>query len=166
MARVKPREGAVPSEQELEAFCRERVGTFKVPRYWKFVDGFQMTVTGKIQKFRMRELAIDEPQLGAGSFDRHRLSQPSGPVCWRHRPSPCAYQILWEHQRSASTHPRTITQASVASRSCTRCSAHAPAGLAPDHDHRVRLDMLDRRVALTLRRCENPEQARPAWPGK
>ena len=33
---------------------------YKIPRYWKFVDAFPMTVTGKIQKFRMRELAIEE----------------------------------------------------------------------------------------------------------
>jgi acyl-CoA synthetase (AMP-forming)/AMP-acid ligase II len=36
------------------------IATYKIPRYWKFVDSFPMTVTGKIQKFRMRELAVEE----------------------------------------------------------------------------------------------------------
>ena len=36
-----------------------------MPRYWKFVDAFPMTVTGKVQKFRMREISIEELDLGA-----------------------------------------------------------------------------------------------------
>jgi fatty-acyl-CoA synthase len=47
------------TEEELIAFCRERLASFKVPRYWRFVDSFPMTVTGKIQKFRLRQMAID-----------------------------------------------------------------------------------------------------------
>ena len=42
-----------------------RIAGFKVPRYWKFVDAFPLTVTGKVQKFRMRELAVDELGLAA-----------------------------------------------------------------------------------------------------
>ena len=61
MAWVKLREGAQLTEQdELDAACRGRIATYKIPRYWKFVDGFPMTVTGKVQKFRMRELAASE----------------------------------------------------------------------------------------------------------
>jgi fatty-acyl-CoA synthase len=45
---------------ELAAFCKDRISTFKIPRYWKFVDEYPMTVTGKIQKFRMREAAVEE----------------------------------------------------------------------------------------------------------
>jgi fatty-acyl-CoA synthase len=60
MAWVKPRSGASVSEDELVAFCRGKIATFKIPRYWKFVDGFPMTVTGKIQKFKMREEAVAE----------------------------------------------------------------------------------------------------------
>ena len=60
MAWVPLREGAEVTEDELRAFCRERLAHFKVPRYVKFVDEFPMTVTGKIQKFRMREIAIEE----------------------------------------------------------------------------------------------------------
>ena len=47
-----------PTEDELRTFCRERLAHFKVPRYWKFVDEFPMTVTGKIQKFKMRDAGI------------------------------------------------------------------------------------------------------------
>jgi fatty-acyl-CoA synthase len=36
---------------------------FKIPRYWKFVEEFPLTVTGKVQKFRMREMAIAELNL-------------------------------------------------------------------------------------------------------
>ena len=46
--------------QDARAACRGRIATYKIPRYWKFVDGFPMTVTGKIQKFRLRELAASE----------------------------------------------------------------------------------------------------------
>jgi fatty-acyl-CoA synthase len=61
MAWVKLREGAAPpSDDALVAFCRGKIATFKIPRYWKFVDGFPMTVTGKIQKFKMRETAVEE----------------------------------------------------------------------------------------------------------
>jgi fatty-acyl-CoA synthase len=60
MAWVKLREGATASEEALVAFCRGRIATYKIPRYWKFVDGFPMTVTGKIQKFKMRETAVQD----------------------------------------------------------------------------------------------------------
>ena len=51
------------SDDDLVAFCRGKIATFKIPRYWKFVDGFPMTVTGKIQKFKMREIAVEELSL-------------------------------------------------------------------------------------------------------
>ena len=60
MAWVKLREGARVTEDELITFCRGRIATFKIPRFWKFTASFPMTVTGKIQKFRMREMAISE----------------------------------------------------------------------------------------------------------
>ena len=60
MAWIVVHEGATVSDDEVRAFCRERLAHFKVPRYVKVVDDFPMTVTGKIQKFRMRELAIAE----------------------------------------------------------------------------------------------------------
>ncbi len=60
MAWVRLRDGASVGGDELTAYCRGRISTFKVPRYWKFVDAFPMTVTGKVQKFRMREVAVSE----------------------------------------------------------------------------------------------------------
>ncbi|WP_394843581.1 AMP-binding protein [Pendulispora brunnea] len=58
MAWVRRKPGANIGHAELTAFCTGKIATFKIPRYWKFVDEFPMTVTGKIQKFRMREIAI------------------------------------------------------------------------------------------------------------
>jgi acyl-CoA synthetase (AMP-forming)/AMP-acid ligase II len=46
---------ARPSAAELEAFCRERLASYKVPRIWRFVDQFPQTASGKIQKFLLRE---------------------------------------------------------------------------------------------------------------
>lgn len=60
LAWVKLKGGRNATEDELRKFCREALAHFKVPRYWKFVDGFPTTVTGKIQKFKIREVAIDE----------------------------------------------------------------------------------------------------------
>ena len=60
MAWVRLRDGAQLTEEQLNEYCRGKISTYKIPRYWKFVDGFPMTVTGKIQKFKMREVAVDE----------------------------------------------------------------------------------------------------------
>ncbi len=60
MAWVIPRAGAALTEGDVKDFCRGRIAHFKIPRYVKFVDGFPMTVTGKVQKFKMRESAIEE----------------------------------------------------------------------------------------------------------
>ncbi len=60
MAWVRLREGATTTEEELVSYCRGKISTFKIPRYWKFVNDFPMTVTGKVQKFRMREDSIQE----------------------------------------------------------------------------------------------------------
>ena len=60
MAWVKAREGASVSGDDLTAYCKGRIASFKIPRYWKFVDGFPMTVTGKIRKVEMRRVAVEE----------------------------------------------------------------------------------------------------------
>ena len=64
MAWVIPRAGTPLTEQDVREFCRGTIAHFKIPRYVKFVDGFPMTVTGKVQKFKMRETAIQELGLG------------------------------------------------------------------------------------------------------
>jgi fatty-acyl-CoA synthase len=58
---LKPGENA--SEEEIKDFCRERIAQYKVPRHIKFVSEFPMSVAGKIQKFRMRKIAIKESGL-------------------------------------------------------------------------------------------------------
>lgn len=65
MAWVCLRDGHTVTADELKAFCKERLAYFKVPHYWKFVDSFPTTVTGKIQKYKMREISIQELGLQA-----------------------------------------------------------------------------------------------------
>jgi fatty-acyl-CoA synthase len=60
MAWVILRPGASATEEEVRDFCKGQVARYKVPRYVKFVDSFPMTVTGKVQKFKMREQATEE----------------------------------------------------------------------------------------------------------
>lgn len=63
---IKLRRGASVTAEEVRAFCKERLAYFKVPRYVKFVDEYPLTVTGKVQKFRIREIAVEELGLGGG----------------------------------------------------------------------------------------------------
>jgi fatty-acyl-CoA synthase len=60
MAWVKLREGFEVSPEELREYCKGQISTFKIPKYWKFTDGFPMTVSGKIRKVEMREISIVE----------------------------------------------------------------------------------------------------------
>jgi len=60
MAWIKVREGYTITEEELTGFCRERIAHYKVPKYWKFVDEFPMTISGKIRKVEMREISVKE----------------------------------------------------------------------------------------------------------
>jgi len=62
---VVPREGATIDPDAIRDFCRERIAHYKVPRHVIAVDEFPMTVTGKIQKYRLRETAIERLDLGA-----------------------------------------------------------------------------------------------------
>ena len=55
--------GVPVTEDEIRQFCRSRLAHYKVPRYVKFVDSFPQTVTGKIQKYKIREIMIDQLQL-------------------------------------------------------------------------------------------------------
>ena len=60
MAWVQLRDGAETTAEDVRNFCRGTVAHYKVPRYIKFTDSFPMTITGKIQKFKMREQSIEE----------------------------------------------------------------------------------------------------------
>src|SRR5438270_491757 len=64
MAWVKLRQGASSTGDQLAAWCKGKIASYKIPRHWKFVDAFPMTVTGKVQKFKMREVAVEELGLG------------------------------------------------------------------------------------------------------
>ncbi|MDX1251100.1 MAG: AMP-binding protein [Gammaproteobacteria bacterium] len=59
MAWIQLHAGRDATEEEIRNFCKDNIAHFKIPRYVWFVDEFPMTVTGKVQKFRMREIAVE-----------------------------------------------------------------------------------------------------------
>jgi len=56
---VRPRPGAALTVDDVKDFCRGHIAHYKVPRYVVFVDEYPTTVTGKVQKFRLRELGVE-----------------------------------------------------------------------------------------------------------
>lgn len=65
---IKLREGMTATAEDIQAFCRGQIATFKIPRYVRFTDSFPMTVTGKVRKVEMRAVSIEELGLqGAAS---------------------------------------------------------------------------------------------------
>ncbi|MFJ4066095.1 AMP-binding protein [Pseudomonas sp. NPDC089996] len=60
VAWIKLHPGHSATVEELQGWCKARIAHFKVPRHFRFVDEFPMTVTGKVQKFRMREISVAE----------------------------------------------------------------------------------------------------------
>lgn len=73
MAWVKFKPGRTATEDELHKFCYGQIASFKIPKYWKFVDGFPATVTGKIRKVEMREISTRE--LGLTGRDARETFQ-------------------------------------------------------------------------------------------
>jgi fatty-acyl-CoA synthase len=67
LAAVRLRPGATVTEDDIREFCRGRIAHYKVPHYVRFVDEFPMTVTGKVQKYKLREQAIEELGLQAAA---------------------------------------------------------------------------------------------------
>jgi fatty-acyl-CoA synthase len=65
MAWVKPKPGQTLTAAELQSFCHGRIMDYKIPRHVKFVEDFPKTVTGKVQKYRMREISASELGLRA-----------------------------------------------------------------------------------------------------
>jgi fatty-acyl-CoA synthase len=63
MAWIRLKEGVAAEAEEIRAFCRGKIAHYKIPAYCKFVDSFPMTVTGKVQKFKMRDIAVEELAL-------------------------------------------------------------------------------------------------------
>lgn len=66
VAWVKPRQGVEMHAEALRDHCRGQIAHFKVPRYIRFTDSFPLTVTGKVQKFKLRERAINDLGLDGG----------------------------------------------------------------------------------------------------
>jgi fatty-acyl-CoA synthase len=64
LAWIRLKAGENAAEDEIRKFCEGRIAYFKIPQHIRFVDGFPMTVTGKIQKFKIREIEIKERALG------------------------------------------------------------------------------------------------------
>ena len=63
-----------PSPAELHQLCEGRIAHFKIPRYWRVMDEYPLTITGKVQKFKLREMA--ERELAAGTLPDSRASAP------------------------------------------------------------------------------------------
>jgi fatty-acyl-CoA synthase len=64
VAWIIPRAGASPDRDEIASFCRGKIAHHKIPRYVKLTEAFPMTVTGKVQKYKLRDLAVQELGLG------------------------------------------------------------------------------------------------------
>jgi len=79
---VRLHAGARATPQELRAFVRERLAHFKAPRYVWLVDAFPLTVTGKIQKFAIRDAVADWQRAGDERFGSADLA-PREPSAWR-----------------------------------------------------------------------------------
>ena len=71
MAWVQSRDGAALETEDIREFCRGQIAHYKIPRYIKFTDEFPMTITGKIQKYLMRDQSIQELGLGETAQERH-----------------------------------------------------------------------------------------------
>ena len=63
VAWIRLKAGQASTDEEIRKFCEEKIAYFKIPQYVRFVDQFPMTVTGKIQKFRIREIEITDRGL-------------------------------------------------------------------------------------------------------
>ncbi len=66
MAWVRLNAGQAATEQEIRDFCQGEIAHFKIPKYIWFVKEFPMTVSGKLQKYRMREIAMKKMGEGKG----------------------------------------------------------------------------------------------------
>jgi fatty-acyl-CoA synthase len=62
-AAVKKRQGSDLTEEDVKEFCRENIARYKVPFYVDFVEEYPMTASGKIQKYRLREAAVERHGL-------------------------------------------------------------------------------------------------------
>jgi fatty-acyl-CoA synthase len=73
MAAIVLKKGVEMTEEEVREYCRGKIANYKIPRYVRFVDSYPMTASGKIQKFKLREMAIRELQLD----ERQAVTSPA-----------------------------------------------------------------------------------------
>jgi fatty-acyl-CoA synthase len=64
---IRLKDGCAATEEEIRGFCRGQITHFRIPRYVRFVDAYPMTVTGKVQKFVMREMMTTELASAGGA---------------------------------------------------------------------------------------------------
>jgi fatty-acyl-CoA synthase len=65
LAWIRLKAGESASEEEIRTFCRDRLAYFKVPQYIRFVEAFPMTLSGKVQKYKIRQFEIEQRGLAA-----------------------------------------------------------------------------------------------------
>jgi fatty-acyl-CoA synthase len=65
MAWIQLHAGETLTEDELRTYCKDQIAHFKIPKHIWFVEEFPMTVTGKLQKYRMREITLEKLKLKA-----------------------------------------------------------------------------------------------------
>ena len=70
MAWIRLKPGETATDEEMRDFARGQIAHFKIPRYIKFVDSFPMTVTGKVQKYIMRDMAVKEFGLESAAGEK------------------------------------------------------------------------------------------------
>jgi fatty-acyl-CoA synthase len=76
MAWIQLHAGEEMSEQDVRDYCKGRIAHFKIPRHIWFVTEFPMTVTGKLQKFRMREIATEKMGLTEKAAEPGKPGKP------------------------------------------------------------------------------------------
>jgi fatty-acyl-CoA synthase len=67
MAYLELKEGVSATQEEILSFCKGKIANFKIPRYVIFVEEFPMTGSGKIQKFKLKERAVEEIKRKMGA---------------------------------------------------------------------------------------------------
>nr|MBO2470322.1 AMP-binding protein [Bacillota bacterium] len=67
MAFIRLKPGETMTEDEVRAYCEGKIAHYKIPKYIKFVNEYPMTASGKVQKYKLREMAIRELGLEAAS---------------------------------------------------------------------------------------------------
>ena len=65
---IIPRKGADLKEEDVQDFCRERIASYKKPKHVFFVESYPMTASGKVQKYKLREMAREQLGIDQQTF--------------------------------------------------------------------------------------------------